>query len=104
DLTAEDVERFWNELVPLAAQNRHDLDTLPDLCPDVRARYPRKQLRALHRLLARFSLMLVAHWEPAYLGRGITPLIPVDTYFHLWMLAQHIIGNGKDAYLKALAE
>jgi hypothetical protein len=104
DLTSEDVDRFWNELVPLAAAKRESFDTLPDFVPEVRARYSRQQLRALHRLLARFSLLLVARWEPAYLGRGSKPLIPVDTYFHLWMLAQHIIGNGKDAYLQALAD
>jgi hypothetical protein len=104
DLTAEDVERFWNELVPMIGdEQRRDFETLPDVVPAVRARYPRKQLRALNRVHARFSLMLVARWEPLYLGRMGKPLIPVDSYFHLWMLAHHIIGNGKDAFLAALA-
>ena len=104
DLTAADVELFWNDLVPLIGlENRQSFDTLPDVVPLVRARYERKQLRRLNRILARFSLILVARLEPLYLGRGSKPLIPVDTYFHLWMLAQHVIGKGKDAYLQALA-
>ncbi|HEX2676846.1 MAG TPA: hypothetical protein VHM19_09405, partial [Polyangiales bacterium] len=60
-------------------------------------------LRKLNRILMRFSLILVARWEPLYLYRYDKPLIPVETYFHLWMLAHHIIGKGKDAYLAALA-
>jgi len=55
-------------------------------------------------LLGRFSLILVAQLEPMYLHRGSKPEIPVNTYFQLWMLVQHIIGCGKDAYLAANAE
>jgi hypothetical protein len=104
DLTAEDVERFWNELVPMIGlENRQSFETLPDLVPALKARYDGKQLRRLNRILMRFSLLLVARLEPLYLYRGRNPLIPVETYFHLWMLAHHIIGKGKDAFLAALA-
>src|SRR6185295_20399648 len=64
----------------------------------------RKGWRAQQRLHGRFSLLLVAKLEPLYLGRMSKPLIPVKTYFHLWMLAAHIIGKGKDAYLAAMKD
>jgi hypothetical protein len=105
DLSADDVERLWNDFVPfIGDEKRRDFETLPDLVPEVRARYSRKQLRALYRLHARFSLLLVARWEPLYLGRMSKTLIKAESYFHLWMLAHHIIGKGKDAYLAALAD
>ena len=105
ELGAQDVERFWDDLVPnVVGDKRKDLDTLPDVVALIKTRYDRKQLRALQRLMGRFSLMLVAKLEPMYLGRGKKPLIPAETYFHLWMLAQHVVGKGKDAYLEAMRD
>jgi len=105
DLSVEDVERFWSELVPMiGGATRERFDTLPGTVRDVRARYTRKQQRALYRLLGRFSAVLIAKLEPMYLHRGLSPLIPVPTYFHLWMLVQHVIGCGRDAYLAAVAD
>jgi hypothetical protein len=104
ELDARDVDRFWNELVPLlGGPARESFDTLPATVEDVRKRFTRKEQRTQHRLLGRFSLILVARLEPLYLHRGLRPLIPVKTYFHLWMLAHHIIGCGKQAYLAALS-
>jgi len=103
-LGPEDVERFWNDFVPFIGARNRDFESLPDVVLEVRARYSRAQLRALHRMLGRFALLLVARLEPLYHGRGRRPLIPVDTNFHLWMLAHHVIGKGKAAYLAALAD
>ncbi|MFI5307886.1 MAG: lipase maturation factor family protein [Polyangiales bacterium] len=104
-LTSADVERFWQELVPLVdAEKRKRFDTLADVVAQVRSRFDREQQRALHRLLGRFSALLVARFEPLYIGRGLKPILPAQTYFHLWTLAQHIIANGRDAYLQAMAD
>lgn len=102
-LAPEHVELFWNELVPLIGgpQTEH-LDNLADVVPRVREKFDPKTLRALQRVLGRFSLLLVARLEPLYLGRGGKPLIKAKTYFHLWMAAQQIICKGKDAYLAAM--
>jgi hypothetical protein len=103
DLGPADVERFWNEFVPLiSAEERANFDTLADVVPRVRARFARRDLRATKRLLGRFSLLLVARLEPMYLNRWLEPEIPAKTYFHLWMVTQHIIGKGREAYLRAL--
>jgi hypothetical protein len=101
ELTSDDVERFWNEFVPLIeGQVRETFTTLPDVVATLNARFDRKQRHALYRLLGRFSLLVVARLEPLYLHRK-HPLIPAKTYFHLWMLVQHIIGCGRAAYLEA---
>jgi hypothetical protein len=103
NLTAEEVERFWNEFIPLAREfDQNSFDTLPDAVPKVREHFSRDQIHALYRLLQRFSLLLVARLEPLYLGRMWKPLIPAKTYFHLWLAVQHVIAKGKDAYLAAL--
>jgi hypothetical protein len=102
-LTAEDVERFWTELVPLAAQfDQTTYETLPDAVASVRERFSRAQIHSLHRMLQRFTLLVVARLEPMYLGRGLSPLVPAKTYFHLWLAVQHVIAKGRDAYLAAL--
>jgi hypothetical protein len=103
-LTAEEVELFWNEFIPmLSAVDRTTFNTLPAFVKQVRTRFDRRQVRALARLLGRFSLILVARFEPLYLYRGSKTPIKAKTYMHLWMLAQHIIAQGKAAYLEALA-
>jgi hypothetical protein len=100
-ISEQDVARFWNEFVPLIqGQVRESFDTLPDVVEAFKARFDRKQQRALHRLLGRFSLLVIARLEPLYLHR-YKPVVPAKTYFHLWMLVHHVIGCGKSAYLEA---
>jgi hypothetical protein len=104
-LQAGDVQRFWDELVPmLTAADRSSFQSLPPVVAGVRARFDRKQLRVFYRLLNRFALILVARLEPHYFYRGFKPPIPAQTYFHLWMLAHHIIAQGQAAYLAAVAD
>jgi len=105
ELTQADVDRFWNELVPMVtAEQRATFDTLPDVVAAVRERFDRDQQRALFRLLGRFALALVARVEPLYLGRGLKPEVPAKTYFQLVMATHHIIGQGKERYLAAMQE
>jgi hypothetical protein len=96
------LERFWNELVPLyAGATRDSFTTLPDTLAELERRFDRAERRALERVLARYALFLVARFEPLFLHRGHAPLLNVPTYFHLWMLAHHIIGLGLEAYRRA---
>jgi hypothetical protein len=105
ELSRADVELFWNDFVPMiAGSTRERFDNLPQTVQAVRSRFSRKQRRTLYRLLGRLSLVLVAKLEPLYLHQGLSPQIPVRTYFHLWMLVQHVIGCGRDAYLAVVAE
>jgi hypothetical protein len=105
ELSPRDVERFWNDLTPLlGGPARTSFDTLPDTVAEVDRRFDRKERHRMHRLLGRFSLILVSRLEPLYLHHGLTPEIPVPTYFQLWMLVQYVIGNGREAYLSVFAE
>jgi hypothetical protein len=102
-MSREDVTRFWDEFVPMiGGERRTQFDTLPQLRDEFRAKFTRSEQRKMYRLLGRFSLILVSKLEPMYLHHGAKPQIPVNTYFQLWMLAQHIIGCGKGAYLAAV--
>ena len=102
-LGPEHVETFWNDFIPMIGGPRTaSLDNLGDVVPAVRARFDPVTMRALQRMLGRFSMLLVARLEPLYLGLGSKPKIPAKTYFHVWMVAQQIICKGKDAYLAAM--
>ena len=102
-LQREDVDLFWNELVPLlAAADRSSLDSLPQTVEQMRARFDRKQRRILARMLGRFTLILLARFEPQFFYQAGKPQLHAQSYMHLWMLAQHIIAQGKTAYLDAL--
>lgn len=104
-LSEADVERFWELFVPLVpSETRSSLDNLPGVVKAVEQRFSRQERRMLYRLLNRLALVLVSRLEPLYLHQGRKPQIPVPTYFHLWMLAHHIVCSGKNAYLAAVAE
>jgi hypothetical protein len=99
-LTAADVALFWNEFVPLiSAADRGSFEGVPELVRAVRAKFDRKQRRILARLAGRFTLILLARFEPLYFYRGARPLLAAPSYLHLWMLAQHILSQGKAHYL-----
>jgi hypothetical protein len=96
---------FWNELWPLyAGAVRESFDTLPDVLAELEQRFDRADRRALERVLARYALFLVARFEPLFLHHGHAPRLNVPTYFHLWLLAHHIIGSGPEAYRRAFAD
>ena len=104
-LAAADVELFWNDLVPMVTQaDRSSFDSVPALLEAVNARFDRERRRVLARLLGRFTLILLARFEPLYLYRGSKAELPASTYLQLWMLAQHSVAQGKRAYLAAYAD
>jgi hypothetical protein len=104
-LEPEHRTRFWSELVPLLSGTaRESFETLPETLRILNQRFARREQRALERVLARYALFLVARFEPLYLHRGHAPLLKVPTYFHLWLLAHHIIGCGPEAYGRAFAD
>ncbi len=98
------LELFWRELWPLlSGPARESFETLPEAERELCRAFDRRERRALERVLARHALFLVARLEPSFLHRGHTPSIDVPTYFHLWLLAHHIIGCGREAYERVFA-
>lgn len=103
-LTRADVDAFWSELVPLVANaDRTTFDSLPDTLAAIRTRFDRTRERAFARLLGRFAMILVARFEPKFLYKLNRAELHAPSYLHVWMLAYHIIAQGKDAYVHALA-
>jgi hypothetical protein len=101
-ITLNDVELFWDELVPMVQKSDlSDLDALPDAVDAFRARFDRGEQRRLMRLNGRLAGLLVARMEPHYLGKGFSPPLPAKTYLHLWLLAFKVLSEGKAAYLAA---
>ena len=97
------LDGFWNDLVPLLSE-RHSFDTLPAAERALQQRFDRRERRAQERVLGRYALLLVARLEPLFLHQGHRPRLDLPTYFHLWLLAHHIIGCGRDAYRRAFTE
>jgi hypothetical protein len=110
DLSAEDVERFWNELLPMLAPaclaaDKCDWDGLPDVVDQLRARFDAASLRKQERLLGRYTFILFEQLEPLFSNSGILPLlgkgnpvIDVKSHFHLWLLAQLTLCEGREAF------
>ena len=104
-LVPGDVARFWDELWPLlSGAARASFDTLPERVRELHQRFTRRERRAQERVLGRLALLLVARFEPLFLHRGDAPLLRVPTYFHLFMLAHHVIGQGQEAYRRVFAD
>ena len=103
-LEPKHLEVFWGELWPLLSGTRREsFDTLPEAEHILGTRFDRRERRALERVLARYAMFLVARLEPLFLHRGSSPRLNVPTYFHLWLLAHHIIGCGREAYERVFA-
>jgi len=104
-LAPADVARFWGEVWPLlSGEARASFDTLPERVRELQQRFARGERRAQERVLGRLALLLVARFEPLFLHRGHAPILRVPTYFHLFMLAHHVIGEGREAYRRVYAE
>lgn len=113
DLSATDVARFWEQLVPaVAAADRDDWDgSIPALVDDLRGRFDDRQLLGLERVLGRLSFFMSARLDPLFFERGIGALFESETaglgaksYLHLGMLIHEIILAGPEAYRAVLAD
>ena len=101
ELTAADVEAFWNEFLPLAKQGdptQNRWTKLPEVVGELRAKYDAHQRYVFERITGRLTTMIVAKLEPSFFEeKGRTPL-KVKTYYHLSLLAQQAILEGEAAF------
>ncbi len=112
EITAAQVERFWNELVPwIASRDRSSWQSLPDVVRETRARFDEDTLYAFERILGRLTFVLMSKIDPLFFDAGIGPLLgtreaPIKTksYFHLWLLAHEVILGGKERLSAVMAE
>jgi len=104
-----DVQRFWSELVPACAPCRHDFRGAKALSERLRDEYGRDQLVRFELLVGRYGALLFGKLEPLFLdggpkalfGRGAATL-NLRSSFHVRLLAQHVIGEGRAVYDAAM--
>lgn len=102
DLSAEDVRRFWHELVPLLTRDRGELALVHGRAAELRGRFGMHQLRRFERLLERFAWLLRLRSERHHFADA-TPKIPLESNFRYHLLLHEIVCDGRDAYLELLA-
>ena len=100
ELTAKDVETFWNDFLPIVQRGEKaapNWGELPRVVGDVRAQYDAQKLYAFERITGRLTTMIVAKLEP-YFFQQRKPRLEVKTYYHLSLLAQQVILEGREAF------
>jgi Lipase maturation factor len=109
---AKHFDAFWNDFVPsVRAQDRSTWDGLPDFVDALRQRYDKHALRALERILGRYTFLLADKLDPLFFDAGFLPIfglgqpkLEVKSYFHLAMLMHLIIiEGGKEGIERVLA-
>jgi hypothetical protein len=103
DLTPRDVQRFWQEVVPLMAAVRGDWAQLHDYAAMLGARYSVYEIYRFERLLERFAWLLLLRTEPHHWGSTQPSLPPLSCYrFH--KLLHEVVLDGPEAYQAMLKE
>jgi hypothetical protein len=87
----EDASLVFDDLLPLAGAPIWP--TLPQTVARLRSTRDARSLRLLEEALARLAQDLVPHVQPF-----------APTPFHAWLLAHHVILQGRDAYAETVAD
>jgi hypothetical protein len=103
DLCAEDVACFWDELVPILAEDRGNWARVHERVATLKARFGVEQLYRLERVLERLTWLLRQATAPHRTGAR-EPELPVMGNFHYHMLMHEIVVDGREAYEAVLAE
>lgn len=105
ELEPGDIDRFWNEVLPESAAYRRDWTGLRGIVTSLRRRHGEATLYRLERIAARYTAFLFERLEPLFLDGGMKHLLgngpatlDVQTSFHVRLLCQHIVGEGRAAY------
>jgi len=117
ELTAADVEQFWQELVPLVHARHHaSWSGLRATVRELRARHDEQALRRFERIANRYALCLYAKLEPLFLRAGWAFLkddwrpapelraLPVRSFYELRTLCMALVAEGRDAYQAVLRD
>jgi hypothetical protein len=103
DLSADEVRRFWEEVVPFLAESRGDMARLHERAQALRERYGVEQLQRFERILERFGWMLRLRTERHHIGSAEPKLPATLSNFRYHLLLLEMVGDGREAYLELLA-
>jgi hypothetical protein len=106
ELTADDVDDFWNDFLPaIGARHRDDWKGLRKTVEELRERYGRPRLYRFERIANRYAVCLLAKIWPSFVDRGIAPVfgrakasLDVSSLYHLRLLTHHIVAEGRTAF------
>jgi hypothetical protein len=101
ELTAANVDAFWNDFLPLVRGGDPQTNSwtkLPQVIEEVRSKYGAHDLYVFERLAGRLTTMIVSKLEPLFFGERGKPSLEVKTYYHLSLLAQQVILDGEAAF------
>jgi hypothetical protein len=100
---AGEVAAFWGFVAAVPRGLFEGWDGLAAFVERTRTELGEARMAAHERVLGCLTAQLLERLEPFYFGaRG--PRIELPSYFHLGMLAHHIVGEGEAAYRAALAD
>jgi hypothetical protein len=102
DLTTDEVQTFWDELVPMLREARGDWSRIHERAAAVEARFGLEGLHRLERIFERFAWLLrertlVHRFDQA-------PLLPPMSNYTFHMLLHEQITDGREAYEEVLAD
>lgn len=103
DLSAAEVKRFWEEVVPLAASKRGDFRGARRTADALVARFGRETVLRAERIAERYVYLLRTRLEP-HLWGDATPRIERRSDFRFHTLLHEIILDGRDSFERVLAE
>jgi hypothetical protein len=106
DITAEDVARFWSELVPsIGRRDRSTWRGIRAVVNELRAAYGAEQMYRFERIAGRYGAVLLERLEPLFAERSLRPLLgkakptlDAKTHYHLGLLTREVMAHGKEAY------
>ncbi|HET8935630.1 MAG TPA: lipase maturation factor family protein [Polyangiales bacterium] len=97
DLSAEDVQRFWTEVVPLMAEARGDWSLIHQYAATFAQRYSVYEIHRFERLLERFTWLLLLRTEKFHWG-DTQPTLPPLSSFRFHKLLHEVVLDGRAAY------
>jgi hypothetical protein len=96
-LSADDVQRFWSEIVPELARDRGDWSLLDERAQALLAKYGIVALSRYERLLERYAWLLRLRTE-RYHYADKTPKIELKSNFRYHMFLFEVVLDGPEAY------
>jgi hypothetical protein len=101
DLSADEVARFWDELVPRLNERRGDYEHYLSEASAIMERFGMPALARYERILERFAWLLRVRTERHWYADA-QPKLPIDSNFRYHMFLHELVMDGREAYLAYL--
>ena len=103
DLSAVEVQRFWDQGVPMIAASRGDFVSTRRVADQLVAHFGREAVLRFERIVERYAYLLRTRLEPHMWGDAM-PRIEKRSNFRFHTLFHEIILDGREAFERMLSE